>query len=127
MEDAEEKNNDQDNKAASPLLWRASANAVEGSIDLSKPKSFQDAMNGPQHICWREAIRMELKSMRLRGVFRASKLPHNQRAIGTKWVFKIKRRADRSIDKYKSRLVTKSFNRSTALITPKLFCRLSSM
>ncbi|KAG2768383.1 hypothetical protein PC118_g26006 [Phytophthora cactorum] len=32
--------------------------------------------------------------MRLRGVFRAAKLPNGQRAIGTKWVFKIKRKAD---------------------------------
>ncbi|KAG2956327.1 hypothetical protein PC120_g28723 [Phytophthora cactorum] len=38
--------------------------------------------------------------MRLRGVFRAAKLPNGQRAIGTKWVFKIKRKADGSIEKY---------------------------
>ncbi|KAG2871771.1 hypothetical protein PC117_g28174 [Phytophthora cactorum] len=36
--------------------------------------------------------------MRLRGVFRAAKLPNGQRAIGTKWVFKIKRKADGSIE-----------------------------
>uniref|UniRef100_H3H7L6 CCHC-type domain-containing protein n=1 Tax=Phytophthora ramorum TaxID=164328 RepID=H3H7L6_PHYRM len=58
---------------------------------------------------WRKAIRAELKSMRLRGVFRAAKLPSGQRAIGTKWVFKIKRKADGSIEKYKARLVAKGF------------------
>ncbi|KAG4036281.1 hypothetical protein PC123_g28148 [Phytophthora cactorum] len=47
--------------------------------------------------------------MRLRGVFRAAKLPNGQRAIGTKWVFKIKRKADGSIEKYKARLVAKGF------------------
>ncbi|KAG3043973.1 hypothetical protein PC121_g22208 [Phytophthora cactorum] len=47
--------------------------------------------------------------MRLRGVFRAAKLPNGQRAIGTKWVFKIKRKADGSIEKYKVRLVAKGF------------------
>ncbi|KAG2758972.1 hypothetical protein Pcac1_g28949 [Phytophthora cactorum] len=45
----------------------------------------------------------------LRGVFRAAKLPNGQRAIGTKWVFKIKRKADGSIEKYKARLVAKGF------------------
>ncbi|KAF1322235.1 Integrase catalytic core protein, partial [Globisporangium splendens] len=47
--------------------------------------------------------------MRLRGVFRGAKLPNGQRAIGTKWVFKIKRNADGTIDKYKARLVAKGF------------------
>ncbi|KAL4117975.1 hypothetical protein PRIC2_010303 [Phytophthora ramorum] len=49
--------------------------------------------------------------MRLRGVFRAAKLPSGQRAIGTKWVFKIKRKADGSIEKYKARLVAKGFKK----------------
>uniref|UniRef100_A0AAV1TFB6 Reverse transcriptase Ty1/copia-type domain-containing protein n=1 Tax=Peronospora matthiolae TaxID=2874970 RepID=A0AAV1TFB6_9STRA len=48
--------------------------------------------------------------MRLCEVFRAAKLPKGHRAIGTKWVFKIKRKADGSIDKYKARLVAKGFN-----------------
>lgn len=59
--------------------------------------------------------------MRLRGVFSASKLPHNQRAIGTKWVFKIKRRADGSIDKYKARLVTKGFKQKHGIDYPEIF------
>uniref|UniRef100_A0AAV1VEY1 Reverse transcriptase Ty1/copia-type domain-containing protein n=1 Tax=Peronospora matthiolae TaxID=2874970 RepID=A0AAV1VEY1_9STRA len=48
--------------------------------------------------------------MRLRGVFRAAKLPNGQRVISTKWMFKIKRKADGSIDKYKARLVVKGFH-----------------
>ena len=47
--------------------------------------------------------------MQLRGVFKAAKLPTGQHAIGTKWVFKIKRKADASIEKYKARLVAKGF------------------
>ena len=47
--------------------------------------------------------------MKHRGVFRATKLTSKQRAIGNKWVFKIKRKADGSIEKYKARLVSKGF------------------
>lgn len=47
--------------------------------------------------------------MQQREVFRAAKLPKSQRAIGAKWVFKIKRKADGSIDKFKARLVAKGF------------------
>ena len=79
------------------------------ATDMSEPTTFQEAVSGPDQVHWRDAIRAELKSMRLRGVFRAAKLPAGQRAIGTKWVFKIKRNADGSINKYKARLVAKGF------------------
>ncbi|KAG2781707.1 hypothetical protein PC111_g24517 [Phytophthora cactorum] len=107
--DEEEKSGDQDEESTSPVFWRASANAVEAAVDLSEPSTFQEAVNGPDQVHWRKAIRAELKSMRLRGVFRAAKLPNGQRVIGTKWVFKIKRKADGSIEKYKARLVAKGF------------------
>ncbi|CAH0519354.1 unnamed protein product [Peronospora belbahrii] len=47
--------------------------------------------------------------MQLRGFFLSAKLPSNQRAIGTKWVFKIKCKADGSIEKFKVRLVANGF------------------
>ncbi|KAG3176917.1 hypothetical protein PC128_g17075 [Phytophthora cactorum] len=110
LADEEEKDarDDEDSDSTPPVFWRASANAVEAG-DLSEPTTFQNAVNGPDQVHWRKAIPAELKSMRLRGVFRAAKLPDGHRAIGTKWVFKIKRKADGSIEKYKARLVAKGF------------------
>uniref|UniRef100_A0AAV1TWD3 Reverse transcriptase Ty1/copia-type domain-containing protein n=1 Tax=Peronospora matthiolae TaxID=2874970 RepID=A0AAV1TWD3_9STRA len=99
---------DQDDDSTPPTFWRASANAVEAT-DLAEPVTFQDAINGPDQTHWRNAVKAELKSMHLRGVFRAAKLPRGQGAIGTKWVFKIKRKADGSVEKYKARLVAKGF------------------
>uniref|UniRef100_A0AAV1T6J6 Reverse transcriptase Ty1/copia-type domain-containing protein n=1 Tax=Peronospora matthiolae TaxID=2874970 RepID=A0AAV1T6J6_9STRA len=92
-----------------PVFWRASANAIETAVDLSEPSTFKDAVSVPDQAHWREAIRAELESVRLREVFRAAKLPKGHCSIGTKWVFKIKRKADGSIDKYKARLVAKGF------------------
>uniref|UniRef100_A0AAV1VAN2 Reverse transcriptase Ty1/copia-type domain-containing protein n=1 Tax=Peronospora matthiolae TaxID=2874970 RepID=A0AAV1VAN2_9STRA len=76
---------------------------------FSEPSTFEEAVSGPDQVHWRKAIDAELDSMKLRGVFRAAKLPNGQSAIGTKWVFKIKRKADGSIEKYKARLVAKGF------------------
>uniref|UniRef100_A0AAV1TQS9 Reverse transcriptase Ty1/copia-type domain-containing protein n=1 Tax=Peronospora matthiolae TaxID=2874970 RepID=A0AAV1TQS9_9STRA len=105
-EDEETKDSDD---STPPVFWRASANAVEAAVDLSEPSTFEAAVSGPDQVHWRKAIHAELDSMKLRGVFRAAKLPNGQRAIGTKWVFKIKRKADGSIEKYKARLVAKGF------------------
>uniref|UniRef100_A0AAV1TF55 Integrase catalytic domain-containing protein n=1 Tax=Peronospora matthiolae TaxID=2874970 RepID=A0AAV1TF55_9STRA len=103
-EDEETKNAD---ASTPPVFWRASANAIETAVDLSEPSTFEAAVSGTDQVHWREAVRAELESMRLREVFRAAKLPKGHRTIGTKWVFKIKRKADESIDKYKARLVAK--------------------
>uniref|UniRef100_A0AAV1TSR5 Integrase catalytic domain-containing protein n=1 Tax=Peronospora matthiolae TaxID=2874970 RepID=A0AAV1TSR5_9STRA len=106
-----------------PSFWRASANAIKIAADLSEPSTLEAAVSGPDQVHWRKAIHAELESMRLRGVFRAAKLPNGQRAIGTKWVFKIKLKAHRSIEKYKERLVAKFFplkvwHRPTETVSP---------
>uniref|UniRef100_A0AAV1UE66 Reverse transcriptase Ty1/copia-type domain-containing protein n=1 Tax=Peronospora matthiolae TaxID=2874970 RepID=A0AAV1UE66_9STRA len=105
-EDEETKNAD---ASTPPVFWRVSANVIETAVDLSEPSTFEAAVSGPDQVHWREAIQAELESMRLREVFRAEKLPKGHRAIGTKWVFKIKRKADGSVDKYKAHLVAKGF------------------
>ena len=107
--DEEEKSEDLHDEPTLSAFWHASANALEASTDLSEPLTYEAAVSGPDQVHWRKAIHAELESMRLRGVFRAAKLPNGQRAIGTKWVFKIKRKADGSIEKYKARLVAKGF------------------
>uniref|UniRef100_A0AAV1TKI6 Polyprotein n=1 Tax=Peronospora matthiolae TaxID=2874970 RepID=A0AAV1TKI6_9STRA len=108
-EDEERKSEEQHDTPTSSAFWHASANAVEAAVDFSEPSTFEEAVSGPDQVHWRKAIDAELDSMKLRGVFRAAKLPNRQSAIGTKWVFKIKRKADGSIEKYKARLVAKGF------------------
>uniref|UniRef100_A0AAV1THU1 Polyprotein n=1 Tax=Peronospora matthiolae TaxID=2874970 RepID=A0AAV1THU1_9STRA len=108
-EDEERKSEEQHDTRTSSAFWHASANAVEAAVDFSEPSTFEEAVSGPDQVHWRKAIDAELDSMKLRGVFRAAKLTNGQSAIGTKWVFKIKRKADGSIEKYKARLVAKGF------------------
>ena len=80
--DEERKGTDEDeDDTTSQVFWRASANAVEGA-DLLEPQTFQDAIDGPNQVHWRKAICAELDSMKIRGVFRATKLPAGQHTIG---------------------------------------------
>ncbi|CEG46822.1 integrase [Plasmopara halstedii] len=73
-------NHTSENKTAPPVFWRASANLIEVD-DLSDTTTYQDAVNGSDQIHWRKAICAELDSMKLRGIFRAAKLPTGHQAI----------------------------------------------
>ena len=54
-----------------------------------------------------KAMNDEIESMRTNQVWDLVDLPSWRKVIGNKWVLKIKRKADGSIERYKARLVAK--------------------
>jgi len=56
-----------------------------------------------------DAMKNEMDSMARNKVWELVDRPPQRKSIGNKWVFKIKRRVDGSIDKFKARLVAKGF------------------
>ncbi|KAL2239042.1 UNVERIFIED_CONTAM: Retrovirus-related Pol polyprotein from transposon RE2 [Sesamum indicum] len=74
---------------------------------LQEPNSFSEAV---QHKEWKEAMDFELQALEANNTWKVSPLPPSKRAIGCKWVFKTKLRADGTVDRYKARLVAKGFN-----------------
>jgi len=54
-----------------------------------------------------DAMRDSMDSMAINKVLELVDLPPQRKSIGNKWVFKIKRQADDSIDNFKARLVAK--------------------
>ena len=53
---------------------------------------------------WEHAAKDEMDSIQQAGTWTLTPLPADRQAIGCKWVFKIKRKADGSVDRYKMRL-----------------------
>ena len=49
------------------------------------------------------------------GTWELVPLPDGKKAIGSRWVFKIKRNADGSIERYKGRLVAQGFSQKPGL------------
>ena len=50
-----------------------------------------------------------MQALEKNGTWEVCQLPAGRRAIKNKWVFRLKRKADGSLDKFKARLVAKGF------------------
>jgi len=95
-----------------------------------EPRSYEEALNSPDSDKWKEAIRKELDSHRENNTWTIVPKPHNRSLIGCKWVFKIKRKADGSIDKYKARLVAQGFSQRPGIDYNETYspvCRLETL
>jgi len=67
-----------------------------------EPWDYEEAV---KEKVWRKACDDEIESIIKNKTWDLVDLPNGAKAIGLKWVFKIKRNSDGSINKYKSRLV----------------------
>ena len=68
---------------------------------------MQEALSSSVSDEWMKAMNDEMESMRTNQVWDLVDLPSWRKVIGNKWVLKIKRKADGSIERYKARLVAK--------------------
>ncbi len=77
--------------------------------DDDEPRTVQEALSSSAKDEWIKAMNDEIESMRTNQVWDLVNLPLGRKAIGNKWILKVKRKADGSIDRYKARLVAKGF------------------
>ena len=77
------------------------------SCTLVEPKSYDEAANNP---LWVEAIQTELAALYKNNTWEVVSLPPGKKAIGSRWVFKVKLKADGSLERCKARLVAKGYN-----------------
>ena len=70
----------------------------------TEPSSYLEAVQDPR---WIDAMKNEIKALEDNGTWEMVTLPKDKRAIGCKWVYKIKYNADGSVERYKARLVAK--------------------
>lgn len=76
------------------------------SCAREEPLNVQEAMKEKE---WREAMSSEMESHRSIGTWELVPLPKGRKAIGSRWVFKIKRNEKDKVVKYKARVVAQGY------------------
>ena len=79
-------------------------------ISDSEPKTYEEAKNSTQAKDWNEAMKSEIKAMYDNESWTLVKRTPHMNVIGSKWVYKIKRKGDGTIERYKARLVARGFS-----------------
>ncbi|KAE8660043.1 hypothetical protein F3Y22_tig00116959pilonHSYRG00508 [Hibiscus syriacus] len=72
-----------------------------------EPTTVSQAISQPH---WREAMSIELTALMKHGTWDLILPPSNYQPVGCKWVFRVKRKADGSVDRFKEHLVAKGYH-----------------
>jgi hypothetical protein len=71
-----------------------------------EPTCFEQAVRNPK---WDNAMDEEMVALDANATWEWVVFPKDKKAIGCKWVYKVKHNADGSVSKYKARLVAKGY------------------
>ena len=85
------------------------------SLGDGSPRSLTEALRTTEAEKWKEAAQAEYDALTRNETWTLESLPKGRKSVGGKWVFKVKRNADGSIDKYKARYVAKGFTQIEGL------------
>jgi hypothetical protein len=75
-------------------------------IQEVEPTCFEQAVENPK---WDNAMDEEMVALDANVIWELVVLPKDKKAIGCKWVYKVKHNADGSVRRYKTRLVAKGY------------------
>ena len=88
----------------------------------AEPTTLEEARSSPEKQEWNQAMEKEMKSLKDSDVWELTALPPGKKAIGSKWVYKVKTGGDGSIERYKARLVAQGFNQKYGSDYDETFC-----
>ena len=74
--------------------------AFVSNIDKEfEPRTYEEAQ---RRKIWREAINEEIHALTKNGTWEITNLPKGKKAVGCKWVYKIKYRTDGTVERHKA-------------------------
>jgi len=79
---------------------------------LSEPTTYEEAASKPE---WLEAMSKEFAALEANNTWVLTDLPKRKKPISCKWVYRIKYKADGSLERYKARLVIRGFTQKAGI------------
>jgi hypothetical protein len=89
-----------------------------------EPSSLKEV---EQSVHWRKAMMDELKATKENHTWSLTELPQDCRAIGLKWVFKVKKNECGAVARYKARLVVKGYAQRRGVDYNEVFAPVARM
>ena len=93
-------------------------------LSIEEPVKFEDANTEE---CWRRAMDEELGAIQDNKTWKLVNLPNGHKAIGLKWVYKIKKDAEGNLVKHKARLVAKGYVQEQGVDFEEVFAPVARM
>ena len=72
---------------------------------ISQEKEPVTYTNAVKDIRWRDAMKSEIHALKTNETWTITQFPLGKKAFGCKWVYKIKHKADGSVERFKARLI----------------------
>ncbi|KAJ0858060.1 putative RNA-directed DNA polymerase [Helianthus annuus] len=88
------------------LAFTASLNKIV------EPSCYEEAASNPK---WVEAMNKEMEALFRNNTWVLADLPKDRKAIGCKWVFRVKYKSNGEVERFKARLVAKGFSQREGL------------
>ena len=89
--------------------------------DIDEPKSVEEAMNGEHSVQWREAMDSGYASLLENDTWELVPLPEGTNIVGSRWVLRVKRDENGSVDRYKARLVAQGYSKKKGVDHEEVF------
>ncbi|CAI7845356.1 unnamed protein product [Closterium sp. NIES-54] len=101
--------------------------AVHGTDTPKEPATVQQALRGEHKEKWHEAMDKELKALQERNTWKVVPIgvARNKTILTGKWVFRVKTKANGTIDKFKARWVVRGFDQEHGRDFTKTFAPVS--
>ena len=81
-----------------------------GVSEIDEPTTNEEALSGDHSQQWKMAADAEYKSLMENKTWELVKLPEGRRAIGCKWVFRVKYDSNGQVKRFKGRLVAQGYS-----------------